>query len=249
LLPVLFFVFLKLQTRAWKTPQSLQVPRPLWFSTALWRPAPLQATMAWAQGQQLRPWLCLCWQEWASSRGLRVDPLTLSWLHSLNLPPDDEQRHRGPDSAHHPGVEKTPTFPDPKVQISHPHLPRFFSPHSNLPAEPSCCGLELSSSLLVMDWNFLRASCSLCHKLQGLDSNIPPLSPPLCLSSASFKMTFYQTVRDCVEYSAMMNSPCKRPPHSCTVSIKQFWSNRIPNSTQGFTLFPAGNSALCSSTF
>lgn len=53
----------------------------------------------------------------------------------------------------HPGVEKTPTSSIVKVQISHLHLCPFFFPLLNPPAEPTCCSLELSSSLLVMDWD------------------------------------------------------------------------------------------------
>ena len=151
---------MQLQKRAWKTTQSPQVLLPRWSSTALWRTAPLRVKMAWAQGQQLRPWQCLCWQEWASSSGLRVDPLTLSWLHSLNLLPDDERCHHGPEfgstlvTKGYKRAADFPNFPNLEVQISHLPSSLCSSALSDPPVESSCCGLELSSSLLGMDWDY-----------------------------------------------------------------------------------------------
>lgn len=107
-----------------------------------------------------------------------MEPLTLSWLHSLNLLPDDERCHHGSDLAHtrHLGVKKSRT-PLLLLLLSYPSLlppsPDWGSGGrvvgrgiSNVPLpsslcssalsltplmEPSRCGLELSSSLLGMD--------------------------------------------------------------------------------------------------
>lgn len=69
-----------------------------------------------------------------------MDPLTLSWLHSLNLLPDDERCHHGSDLAHtrHPGVKKSSESP-------HPHRPSTLFHFPNL--EVQICYLLLPSSL------------------------------------------------------------------------------------------------------
>lgn len=129
-----------------------------------------------------------------------------------------------------------------------------------------------SSAAAFWEWTetFERASCSLCHRLQGLDSNLPtlvapptptPSTPclPTHLSSPSVKMTLHWTVglrRS--ECTAVTNFPRGHVTHTHThtrtvskiqVLHKHSRSNQIPNNTQGFTLFSAGNSALCSFDF
>lgn len=100
------------------------------------------------------------------------------------MPPTPEVAH-----TRYPGVKKsrgpppTPITPTPppstspiwksKLLIYPFPLGRCSPALSDPPVEPSCCGLELSSRLLGMDRDFFeRASCSLCHRLQGLDSNL-----------------------------------------------------------------------------
>lgn len=76
--------------------------------------------------------------------------------------------------------------------------------------QPSGNGLRLLRELPV----------DFCHRLQGLDSNIPPLCLPAHLSSP-VKMTPLQTVKDCAGKSAMRNFLCELIPHLYTVSNTQ----------------------------
>lgn len=88
------------------------------------------------------------------------------------------------------GVEKTPTFPNLKVWISHLLLP----PLLFLTLLWSHHAVAWSSAAAFWEWTetFDGASCSLCHRLQGLDSNNPlPLFAPVppCSSLLAFSQT------------------------------------------------------------
>lgn len=112
-----------------------------------------------------------------------MDTLTLSWLHSPSLLPDDEQCHQGLHLAHthHRKGKKEQWIPTPPTQPPHfPSLEVFsssrspFAPLLSLTLLWSHHAVAWSEAAAFWEWTetFERASCSLCHRLQGLDSSL-----------------------------------------------------------------------------
>lgn len=102
-----------------------------------------------------------------------------------------------------------------------------------------------SSAAAFWEWTetFERASCSLCHRLQGLDSNLPSCFLSTLPRSAvlTVRLTPRRTSRlhyyDCAAYVNFL------------ANYHRVFLINLPNSRRGFTMFSAGNSALCLSTF
>lgn len=84
-----------------------------------------------------------------------------------------------------------------------------------------------SSAAAFWEWTetFERASCSLCHRLQGLDSNLPSSFPSVLphssLLSLSLTTPHWTVELHRYEYTAYVNFPCGHPPYICTVSNMQ----------------------------
>lgn len=102
-----------------------------------------------------------------------------------------------------------------------------------------------SSAAAFWEWTETseRASCSLCHRLQGLDSNLlscfRSTLPPSAVLTVRLapRRTSGLHYYECVAYVSFL-ADCHR----------EFLIN-LPNSRWGVTVFSAGNSALCLSTF
>lgn len=69
---------------------------------------------------------------------------------------------------------------------------------------------------------FARASCSLCHRLQGLDSNLPSFFPPSVLPCSSLFALCQAPPHRTVglrryQRTACVNFSCGHPAYTCTV--------------------------------
>lgn len=153
-----------------------------------------------------------------------MDRLTLSWLLSLNLLPDDERFHHSSNLAHshHPGIEKSSRTNlsakcsnSQPLAIPFPVLPCVLCPACGAimlwpgaQQQPSGNGLTLLRELPV----------HFAIDYRGWTPTSPHLFPcfPTHLSSPSIKMTLLQTVGlHRYEYTAIMNLLCGKY-HTCT---------------------------------
>ena len=157
------------QRGAWRSLLSLLAPRLQWSSTAPWPPAPQRGPMAWARGQQPRPWPCLCWRAWASSvttittttttRGLKAEPPTSSWLYNPSLVPDDEPGHCVPGMAH-THQQGAPEEEQGKRNLANPKSPNTWT---------AACFLFSSPFFYNRQWSHVAEAWSLAASLLGID--------------------------------------------------------------------------------
>lgn len=121
-----------------------------------------------------------------------------------------------------------------QAQISHPHLVTcFYSSYGAMMLWPGAQQQPSGNGLRL-----LRASCSLCHKLQGLDSNISPFGLPAHHSSPDCNELRQISRRDELfmwRHTALFQT------HNCYINIldQMDKTHKAVN-----TLLSAGSSAL-----